>query len=133
MSERLVCIHLLFLQVIETANFEADDAEKASVAVKAFMMADLPNQLTELCQGNQPWLKIGKCTVHGVLQYNGHRKYVVWDYYHCNSDWTSLLMAPLNSSHYQRTIFEISLDLFAANRHYRTDHSGSSDEGVYNM
>ncbi|XP_065909269.1 clathrin heavy chain 1-like [Dysidea avara] len=37
-------------QVIETAIFQTDDAEKASVAVKAFMMADLPNELVELLE-----------------------------------------------------------------------------------
>ena len=36
--------------MIETAIFQTDDAEKASVAVKAFMMADLPNELVELLE-----------------------------------------------------------------------------------
>lgn len=39
-----------FLQVVQTALSETQDPEEVSVTVKAFMTADLPNELIELLE-----------------------------------------------------------------------------------
>lgn len=41
---------LLWLQVVQTALTETQDPEEVSVTVKAFMTADLPNELIELLE-----------------------------------------------------------------------------------
>ena len=38
------------MQVIQTALSETKDPDEISVAVKSFMMADLPNELIELLE-----------------------------------------------------------------------------------
>lgn len=40
----------LYLQVVQTALSETQDPEEVSVTVKAFMTADLPNELIELLE-----------------------------------------------------------------------------------
>lgn len=40
----------LWLQVVQTALSETQDPEEVSVTVKAFMTADLPNELIELLE-----------------------------------------------------------------------------------
>lgn len=42
--------NLALLQVVQTALSETQDAEDVSVTVKAFMTADLPNELIELLE-----------------------------------------------------------------------------------
>lgn len=42
--------HVLFVQVVQTALSETQDPEDISVTVKAFMTADLPNELIELLE-----------------------------------------------------------------------------------
>lgn len=42
--------HILFVQVVQTALSETQDPEDISVTVKAFMTADLPNELIELLE-----------------------------------------------------------------------------------
>lgn len=43
-------ILILYAQVVQTALSETQDPEEISVAVKAFMTADLPNELIELLE-----------------------------------------------------------------------------------
>ena len=40
----------IFIQVVQTALSETQDPEDISVTVKAFMTADLPNELIELLE-----------------------------------------------------------------------------------
>jgi len=42
--------HICVLQVVQTALSETQDPEEISVTVKAFMTADLPNELIELLE-----------------------------------------------------------------------------------
>ena len=42
--------HVVFVQVVQTALSETQDPEDISVTVKAFMTADLPNELIELLE-----------------------------------------------------------------------------------
>lgn len=44
----LTCLFLM--QVVQTALSETQDPEEVSVTVKAFMTADLPNELIELLE-----------------------------------------------------------------------------------
>lgn len=46
----LICACLACLQVVQTALSETQDPEEVSVTVKAFMTADLPNELIELLE-----------------------------------------------------------------------------------
>lgn len=46
----LIIHALLCLQVVQTALSETQDPEEVSVTVKAFMTADLPNELIELLE-----------------------------------------------------------------------------------
>ena len=41
---------VVFVQVVQTALSETQDPEDISVTVKAFMTADLPNELIELLE-----------------------------------------------------------------------------------
>lgn len=43
-------LHLSSVQVVQTALSETQDPEDISVTVKAFMTADLPNELIELLE-----------------------------------------------------------------------------------
>lgn len=45
-----ISVSLLRLQVVQTALSETQDPEEVSVTVKAFMTADLPNELIELLE-----------------------------------------------------------------------------------
>ena len=47
---RYTCLSLLVPQVVQTALSETQDPEDISVTVKAFMTADLPNELIELLE-----------------------------------------------------------------------------------
>lgn len=46
----LLILFLLLLKVVQTALSETQDPEEVSVTVKAFMTADLPNELIELLE-----------------------------------------------------------------------------------
>lgn len=46
----LFIILIFCLQVVQTALSETQDPEEVSVTVKAFMTADLPNELIELLE-----------------------------------------------------------------------------------
>lgn len=53
MSGRRLQLTVVFLpswQVVQTALSETQDPEEVSVTVKAFMTADLPNELIELLE-----------------------------------------------------------------------------------
>lgn len=47
---KLLVVFVLSLQVVQTALSETQDPEEVSVTVKAFMTADLPNELIELLE-----------------------------------------------------------------------------------
>lgn len=45
-----LCVYSALSQVVQTALSETQDPEEVSVTVKAFMTADLPNELIELLE-----------------------------------------------------------------------------------
>ena len=49
-GENCISLTLLLHQVVQTALAETQDPEDISVTVKAFMAADLPNELIELLE-----------------------------------------------------------------------------------
>ena len=49
-GENCISLTLLLPQVVQTALAETQDPEDISVTVKAFMAADLPNELIELLE-----------------------------------------------------------------------------------